>query len=99
VLGEFVRDRGAIGLEEAVRKITSAPAARLGLRERGRIADGMVADLVVFDPARVAARATMEHPRRYPVGIEHVLVNGMPVVRRGEHTGALPGRALRRGAD
>jgi N-acyl-D-amino-acid deacylase len=99
VLGELVRDRRAIGLEEAVRKITSAPAARLGLRGRGRIADGMVADLVVFDPDRVAARATMEEPRRFPVGIEHVIVNGTPVVREGEHTGALPGHALRRGAD
>ncbi len=99
VLGEFVRDRGAIGLEAAVRKITFDPAARLGLRDRGRIADGMVADVVVFDAGRVASRATMEDPRRYPLGIDHVIVNGTPVVRGGEHTGALPGHALRKGAD
>jgi len=99
VLGEFVRERRAIGLEAAIRKLTAAPAARLGLRERGLLRDGMAADVVVFDPDRVASRATMDHPRRFPVGIEHVIVNGVPVVTDGEHTGALPGRALRRGVD
>ncbi len=99
VLGEFVRERRVLGLEEAIRKLTSAPAARLGLRSRGLVRDGMVADLVVFDADRVASLATMEEPRRYPVGIEHVIVNGTPVIRDGNHTGALPGRSLRRGAD
>ncbi len=99
VLGEFVRDRATIGLEEAVRKITGSPAARLGLRERGLLRDGMVADIVVFDPDTVASRATMEEPRRFPVGIDQVVVNGVPVVMDGVHTGALPGRALRRGVD
>ncbi len=99
ILGEFVREKQLMGLEEAVRKMTSAPAARLGLRDRGTIRDGSVADLVVFDPATVASRATYENPRQFPVGIEHVVVNGVPVVTDGEHTGALPGRALRRGRD
>ena len=99
ILGEFVREKRIMGLEEAVRKMTSAPAARLGLRDRGVIRDGAVADLVVFDPRRVAALATYDEPRRFPIGIEHVIVNGIPVVRDSEHTGALPGRALRRGKD
>jgi N-acyl-D-amino-acid deacylase len=75
------------------------PAARLGLRDRGTIADGFVADLVVFDPATVRSNATHEEPRRYPDGIEHVLVNGVPTVADGRPTGALPGRSLRRGRD
>jgi N-acyl-D-amino-acid deacylase len=99
ILGEFVREKRLMGLEEAVHKMTSAPAARLGLADRGIIRDGYVADLVVFGPDTVASLATYEHPRRYPVGIEHVIVNGTAVVRDGEHTGALPGRSLRRGRD
>jgi N-acyl-D-amino-acid deacylase len=99
ILGEFVREKQLIGLEEAVRKMTSAPAARLGLADRGMVRDGYIADLVVFDAGTVASRATYDDPRQYPVGIEHVIVNGMSVVRDGEHTGALPGRALRRGKD
>ncbi len=99
VLGEFVRERQALGLEQAIEKLTAAPAARLGLRSRGLVRDGMVADLVVFDADRVASLATIDAPRRYPVGIDHVVVNGTPVVRDGDHTGALPGRSLRRGAD
>jgi N-acyl-D-amino-acid deacylase len=79
--------------------MTSMPAARLGLKDRGRIADGLVADLVLFDPATVRSNATYEEPRRFPTGIEMVIVNGVPVVDAGEHTGALPGRALRRGRD
>jgi N-acyl-D-amino-acid deacylase len=97
VLGEFVREEGLTSLEEAVRKMTSAPAARLGLSDRGLVRDEMLADLVVFDPATVRSLATYEDPRRYPVGIPHVIVNGVAVVRDGVHTGALPGRALRRG--
>jgi len=95
VLGEFVREDAWLGLEEAVRRMTSAPAGRLGLRDRGRLADGMKADIVVFDPARVRSNATYDEPRRYPDGIEYVIVNGVVVVDRGEHTGALPGRVLR----
>jgi len=97
ILGEFVREERWLGLEEAVRKMTGAPAARLGLADRGLVADGCLADLVLFDPARVRDLATYEEPRRYPEGIPYVLVNGVLVVDGGEHTGATPGRALRRG--
>ena len=78
--------------------MTAAPAARLGLADRGLLRDGMKADIVVFDPATVRATATYDEPRSYPVGIDWVVVNGVVVVDEGEHTGALPGRALRRGA-
>jgi N-acyl-D-amino-acid deacylase len=96
ILGEFVRDRALLGLEEAVRKMTSAPAARLGLTDRGLLRDGYRADLVVFDPATVASHATYDEPRRFPSGIEHVIVNGVAVVEDGRHTGATPGQVLRR---
>jgi N-acyl-D-amino-acid deacylase len=96
VLGEFVRERHLLGLEEAVRKMTSAPAARLGLANRGRLADGYLADVVIFDPATVASNATYDEPRRFPTGIDYVIVNGTVVVDDGQHTGALPGRAIRR---
>jgi N-acyl-D-amino-acid deacylase len=99
ILGQFVRDEALLSLEQAVAKMTSMPAARLGLRDRGRLADGLVADLVVFDPATVRANATYDEPRRFPDGIDHVIVNGTLVVEDGAHTGALPGRALRRGRD
>jgi N-acyl-D-amino-acid deacylase len=87
-----------MGLETAVRKMTATPAARLGLGDRGLLRDGMKADIVVFDPETVRATATYEEPRSFPVGIEWVVVNGAVVVADGEHTGATPGRVLRRGA-
>ena len=99
ILGQFVRDEGILGLEEAVRRMTSAPAERLGLRDRGTIRDGAAADLVVFDPTTVRSDATVDDPRRDPVGIEAVIVNGVVVVDGSRHTGATPGRALRRGRD
>ena len=99
ILGQFVRDEGILGLEEAVRRMTSAPAARLGFRDRGALRDGAVADVVVFDPKTIGSDATVDDPRRDPTGIETVIVNGVPVVDGGRHTGATPGRALRRGRD
>ncbi|MEO8510854.1 MAG: D-aminoacylase [Chloroflexota bacterium] len=96
ILGQFVRDEALFSLPEAVRKMTSAPAARLGLRDRGTLRDGAHADIVVLDPATVRSNATYDEPRRYPTGIDHVIVNGVPVVRGGRHTGALPGRVVRR---
>lgn len=99
ILGQLVRDEGLLGLEEAVAKMTSMPAARLGLRDRGALADGFVADIVIFDPTTVRSLATYDQPRQFPEGIEHVIVAGVPVVESGSHTGATPGRALRRGRD
>jgi N-acyl-D-amino-acid deacylase len=97
ILGEFVREMRIMSLEEAIRKMTSAPAARLGIVDRGRLADGLKADVVLFDPVNVRATATYDEPRQFPVGIPYVIVNGEVVIDSGEHTGATPGRALRRG--
>ncbi len=96
VLGFYARERGIFDLPTAVRKMTSLPADQVGLGDRGRIARGKKADLVVFDAARVRDTATFDDPHRYPEGIAYVLVNGVAVVERGAHTGARPGRALRR---
>lgn len=95
-LGHYVRERKIFDLPTAVRKATALPADRIGLRDRGRIARGMKADLVVFDAATLIDRATFENPHQYPLGIELVLVNGQTVVEGGNHTGARPGRVLRR---
>jgi N-acyl-D-amino-acid deacylase len=95
VLGQFVRDEAILGLEQAVHRMTGAPARRLGLTDRGVLRDGAAADVVVFDPATVRSNATLEEPRRFPDGIEHVIVNGVSVVDAGRHTGATPGRGLR----
>ena len=95
LLGQLVREEGLLGLEEAVRKMSAIPAQRLGLADRGILRDGMKADVVLFDPERVAARATFEEPKQYPEGIDYVIVNGVVVIEIGVHTGALPGRALR----
>ena len=95
VLGHFVRDEGVIPLEDAIRKMTSSVADRLGLRDRGLLRDGMAADVVVFDPATVADRATFQNPHQLSVGIRDVWVNGTRVLRDGAHTGATPGRFLR----
>jgi N-acyl-D-amino-acid deacylase len=97
VLGRYVRDLGVLSWEEAVRKMTSAPAAKLGIARRGLLQVGNFADVVVFDPATVADRGTFVDPHLYPAGIEYVLVNGIVTIERGEHTGALAGRVLRRG--
>jgi len=97
VLAEFVRAERHLRLPEAIRKITSFPAQRLGLPDRGILRDGFRADIVVFDPATVKAPATKAHPRQYAQGIEYVIVNGQVVIERGTNTGALAGRSLRRG--
>lgn len=95
VLADFVREEQLLSLPEAVRKMTSFPAQRLGLTDRGLLRDGQVADIVVFDLARTAAPASFERPRELAVGMEHVLVGGRPVLRNGVMTGATPGQALR----
>jgi N-acyl-D-amino-acid deacylase len=96
VLSEYVRERRALSLEEAVRKMTSAPAERLGLKDRGVLKAGAMADLVLFDPATVKDIATYEDPLRFPDGIPNVWVNGVAVKRDGQATHALPGHVLRR---
>jgi N-acyl-D-amino-acid deacylase len=95
VLGKYVRDTGILRLEEAVRKMTSMPAGRLGIWDRGLIRPGMVADLVAFDPDTVEDTATYTDPHKYPNGIIWVMVSGEPVVEQGEHTGLLWGKVLR----
>src|SRR5207249_390852 len=97
-LARYVRERGVIPLGEAIRRMTSLPASIMGLADRGRIAPGFAADLVVFDPGAVADRATFEEPRREARGILHVIVGGVPAVRNGEITGLDGGRLLRRGS-
>jgi N-acyl-D-amino-acid deacylase len=96
VLGEYVRERQVLPLEEAVRKMTSLPAEFFGFAGRGVVREGAAADLVLFDPAAVRDLATYENPRAFPAGIPHVLVNGVFVVRDGRTTGARPGRILLR---
>ncbi|MFQ5926636.1 MAG: amidohydrolase family protein [Terriglobia bacterium] len=95
VLGRYVRERGWLTLEEAIRKMTSLPATRLGLADRGVIREGMKADLVVFDPERILDRSTYQEPGRLPAGVEKVFVNGVLVWDNGAATGARPGRVLR----
>jgi N-acyl-D-amino-acid deacylase len=95
VLGRYVRERKAITLEEAIRKMTSFPASRLGLRKRGFVKQGMWADLVIFNKDRISDRATYQEPYQYPDGIEYVIVNGEIVVEQGTHCGARPGKVLR----
>jgi N-acyl-D-amino-acid deacylase len=92
VLGKYVRDERVVQLEDAIRKMTSLPAQVLRLSDRGMLRAGNWADIVVFDPDRVSDRATFTDPKQYPVGVDHVLVNGTPVIRDGEHTGARPGQ-------
>ncbi len=94
LLGKYVREEKIITLREAIRRITSLPATNLGLDRRGSLRKGYFADVVVFDPDEIADRATFERPHQYAVGVKHVLVNGVQVLKDGEHTGAKPGRAL-----
>jgi N-acyl-D-amino-acid deacylase len=94
-LGKYVRDEQLVSLEEGIRRMTSLPADNLGLVERGRLAAGQLADVVIFDPAAIRDHATFDKPHQYATGVSHVLVNGQPVLRDGEHTGATPGRVVR----
>ena len=95
LLGKYVRDEKVISLEEAVRRLTLLPAQTLGISKRGRLVSGHFADVVIFDPEKIADHATFAKPHQYSTGMVHVLVNGVPVVAHGKHTGATPGRAIR----
>jgi N-acyl-D-amino-acid deacylase len=95
ILGRYVREEAVISLEDAVRKLTSLPAAKVRLRRKGLLAAGFDADILVFDPATVLDTNSYEDPMRHPTGIEHVVVSGIVVVKNGVHTGATPGRTIR----
>jgi N-acyl-D-amino-acid deacylase len=97
VLGHYTRDERVLDLPTAIHRMTGMPATKFQLADRGAIREGAFADLVVFDPARIRDTATYEDPRRFPDGIRAVFVNGVAVARDGAHTGARPGRAVRRG--
>jgi len=95
VLGKYSRDEGIVPLEEAIRRMTSLPAANVQIRERGQLTEGYYADIVVFDPATISDHATFPDPHQYATGVEQVLVNGIRVIQDGEHTGATAGRVVR----
>ncbi len=95
LLGRYVREEKLVPLAEAIRRLTSFPAENLKLDRRGWLKTGYFADVVVFDPAKVRDDATFEKPHQYPSGVVHVIVNGVPVLKDGEHTGAKPGRVVR----
>ena len=94
LLGKYVRDEGLIPLEEAVRRLSAFPADNLKLDRRGRLLPGHYADVVIFDPATIQDHATFDRPHQYATGVRDVLVNGVPVLRDGDHTGAKPGRVI-----
>jgi len=98
VLGYYVREQHVLSLEDAVRKMTSLPAQILGLRDRGQLREGFAADVVVFDPATVGETNSFEKPKSYAKGVDYVLVNGVVVIDKGQHTGATPGRPIRSAA-
>ena len=94
VLGRYVRELKVLTVPEAVKKMSSMNADKLGIKDRGRLAEGTWADVVVFDAERVIDRATFENPHQYPVGISYVVVNGVVTIDKGQHTGALAGRVI-----
>jgi N-acyl-D-amino-acid deacylase len=96
VLGRYVREQGVIGFEEAIRRMTSLPAQKFGLKERGLIREGFAADIVIFDPEKVNDRSTFDMPHQFADGIPFVLVNGIPVVENGQHTGQRSGISLKK---
>lgn len=95
VFAKYVREEGVLTIEEAVRKMTSLPAENLKLKDRGRLMEGYFADIVIFDPATIQDHSTFDDPHQYSTGVNDVIINGIPVLKDGEHTGATPGRALR----
>jgi len=95
VLGHYVRDEKVLSLPDAVRKMTLLPAQILGLKDRGQIREGFAADIAIFDAARVGETNSFEKPKSYAEGVPYVLVNGVVVIDKGQHTGAKPGKALR----
>jgi N-acyl-D-amino-acid deacylase len=95
LLGKYVRDEKRVTLPEAVRRLTGFPAANLGIKDRGLVKPGMMADLAIFDPATIADKATFDSPQQFAVGMHHVFVNGQAVLLDGKMTGARPGRAVR----
>jgi N-acyl-D-amino-acid deacylase len=97
LLGKYVRDEHVIEIPEAVRRLTSLPAQNLGIANRGLLAPGHFADIVVFDPATIGAQSTYEKPMQFATGVVHVFVNGVQVLKDGEHTGAKAGRVVVRG--
>ena len=94
VLGRYVRELKVLSLPEAVRKMTSLNADKIGITDRGRLREGAWADVTIFDANRVIDRATFENPHQYPAGIEYVVVNGVVTLEKDRHTGALAGRVL-----
>jgi N-acyl-D-amino-acid deacylase len=95
LLGKYVRDEKIISLEEAIRKLTSLPAKNMKIEKRGMLKNGYFADIVVFDPQKISDHATYDNPHQYSTGVRDVFVNGMQVLKQGEHTGMLPGRVVR----
>ncbi|HET6278499.1 MAG TPA: amidohydrolase family protein, partial [Candidatus Polarisedimenticolia bacterium] len=95
LLGRYVRDERVLPLAEAIRKLTSLPAANLKLERRGLLRDGFYADIVAFDPETIRDHATFTEPHQYATGVVHLFVNGVQVLKDGEHTGAKPGRVVR----
>ena len=97
ILAELVREERKLSLSSAIRKMTSHPAQRIGISDRGLLLDGMKADIVVFDPEAIKSNTIKSDPKRFSSGIDYVIVNGTIVMDHGTHSGALPGRALRSG--
>jgi N-acyl-D-amino-acid deacylase len=95
LLGKYVRDEKVISLEEAIRKLTKLPATNLRIQRRGELKKGNYADVVIFDPATIQDHATFDKPHQFATGMAHVLVNGVVVLKDGEHTGAKPGRFIK----
>ena len=94
VLGYYVRERGILKLEQAVRKMSSQSAKRLGIHDRGLIAEGYYADIAIFDSNQIIDKATFENPHQYSVGMKFVIVNGVIVVEEGKHNGSRPGKII-----